>query len=108
MDDIKDNKEENKKSTVENEETQAKTEPEPRNINVKNTLPPNVMPPDTFIQTPTEMPQKIKMLIITEQGIKIDGFENLYEVLGFVDIHVDPERIKKSIIESVVSAKRNV
>lgn len=68
-------------------------------------------PSNVFVgQQPTQssIQQKMKMLIITEQGIKIDGFDNIYEVLGFIDIHVDPERIKRSIIESVVSANKNV
>lgn len=45
--------------------------------------------------------KQTKRIVIEEGGlIKWDGFDNLYEVLGFIDIHMNPNDLKRSILES--------
>jgi len=63
--------------------------------------PANVMQPNNVMEGETKYPIQEKMLIITENGIRTNGFNNIYELLGFIDIHVNPERIKALIFEKL-------
>lgn len=45
----------------------------------------------------------IKTITIKEGGvIEWNGFANVYEILGFIDIHANPSDLKKVILEASV------
>lgn len=47
------------------------------------------------------MSENTKKLVITEDGVSWEGFADLYQVLGFIDVHCDPAKIRNSIIANV-------
>ena len=46
---------------------------------------------------PTSGPMSIT--VYNDGQIKWDGFNDLYQVLGFVDIHMNPQNLKNAIVQ---------
>jgi len=45
--------------------------------------------------------QKVpKQVRIYEDRVEWDGFGNIYEALGFIDIHCQPQRLKQVVVEA--------
>jgi len=86
---------------VNKEETKKGVEQDAKPEQGMGERPANVMPPDGAMGGIGNPPVPEKMLIITENGIKTNGFNNIYELFGFIDIHVNPDRIKAFIMEKL-------
>ena len=47
-----------------------------------------------------------RMLIVREGSLETQGFANLYEVLGFIDLHCNPQFLKQQIIQKAEKDKQ--
>lgn len=45
-----------------------------------------------------------KTIIVYEDGIEFNGFSNLYEILGFIDICCVPQKMKQMAVKSVTDS----
>jgi len=46
------------------------------------------------------------MILVTAQGIEWRGFNSTYEVLGFIDLHINPVEMKQGIVDAIAKKGR--
>lgn len=45
-----------------------------------------------------EQVKQKRQIIVSEDSVRWEGFENIYEVLGFIDLHMNPPHLKETIV----------